>query len=150
MHVIESATGKVLSDTIDRAQFGQPSWFTDDSFFYARTPKLGCRCAPDREIPEACVSITTCWAQIPMTNPRYSGTRYPRNHDRRGRFSFVAYSPGAPEHLVAVVIHGVKREIDVFTSRRSVTKWTPTHRGSKLPTSRTQSSIWTCMETIST
>src|ERR1035438_1523165 len=34
LHVIESATGKVLSDTIDRAQFGQPTWLPDGSFFY--------------------------------------------------------------------------------------------------------------------
>ena len=40
LHVIESATGKVLSDTIDRAQFGQPSWLPDGSFFYTRTQKL--------------------------------------------------------------------------------------------------------------
>ncbi len=46
IHVVESASGKVLSDTIDRAQFGQPSWFTDDSFFYARTPKLAADAPP--------------------------------------------------------------------------------------------------------
>src|SRR5271168_1963946 len=40
LHVVESATGRVLSDIIDRAQFGQPSWLPDGSFFYTRTQKL--------------------------------------------------------------------------------------------------------------
>ncbi len=41
LHVLESATGKVLSDTIDRAEFAQPTWLPDGSFFYTRAQKLG-------------------------------------------------------------------------------------------------------------
>ena len=40
LHIVESVTGKALSDVIDRAQFGQPSWLPDGSFFYTRTQKL--------------------------------------------------------------------------------------------------------------
>src|SRR5208282_4352483 len=40
LHVIESASGKALSDVIDRAQFGSPNWLEDGSFFYTRTQKL--------------------------------------------------------------------------------------------------------------
>ena len=29
-------------------------------------------------------------------------------------FSVVAYSPSAPKFLVGLVIHGVKREIDIY------------------------------------
>ena len=42
LHVLETATGKVLSDVIDRAQFAQPTWLADGkSFFITRTQKLG-------------------------------------------------------------------------------------------------------------
>ncbi|MGA7852583.1 MAG: hypothetical protein WCA15_04595, partial [Candidatus Acidiferrales bacterium] len=41
LHVVESATGKVLSDSIDRAEFASPSWMPDGkSFFYTRAQKL--------------------------------------------------------------------------------------------------------------
>jgi prolyl oligopeptidase len=42
LHVVESATGKVLPDAIDRTRFGSVSWKKDNSgFFYDRTPKKG-------------------------------------------------------------------------------------------------------------
>lgn len=31
-------------------------------------------------------------------------------------FSLIAYSPGAPRHYLGLVIHGVKREIDIYTA----------------------------------
>lgn len=41
LHVIETATGRVLPDSIDRAQFAAVSWAADGkSFFYSRTAKL--------------------------------------------------------------------------------------------------------------
>ncbi len=41
LHVLESTTGKVLSDSIDRAEFGSPSWLPDGhSFFYSRLQKV--------------------------------------------------------------------------------------------------------------
>lgn len=41
LHVIETATGRVLPDSIDRAQFAAVSWAEDGkSFFYSRTAKL--------------------------------------------------------------------------------------------------------------
>ena len=44
LHVLQSATGKVLPDSIDRAEFASPSWLPDGkSFFYTRAQKL----APD-------------------------------------------------------------------------------------------------------
>src|SRR5215467_14459719 len=38
LHVLEAGTGTVLPDTIDRAQFGSPSWQPDGrSFFFTRS-----------------------------------------------------------------------------------------------------------------
>jgi len=42
LHVIETATGKLLPDAIDRTRFGSVSWKKDNSgFYYDRTPKKG-------------------------------------------------------------------------------------------------------------
>jgi prolyl oligopeptidase len=42
LHVIETATGKLLPDTIDRTRFGSVDWKKDNSgFYYDRTPRKG-------------------------------------------------------------------------------------------------------------
>ena len=42
LHIIETATGRLLTDTIDRTRYANVSWKKDSSgFFYTRTPKKG-------------------------------------------------------------------------------------------------------------
>jgi prolyl oligopeptidase len=42
LRIVESATGKVLPDTIDRTRFGGVAWMKDSSaFYYDRNPKKG-------------------------------------------------------------------------------------------------------------
>ena len=42
LHVVETATGKVLPDTIDRTRFGGVAWKKDNSgFYYNRNPRKG-------------------------------------------------------------------------------------------------------------
>jgi prolyl oligopeptidase len=42
LHVVESATGKVLPDAIERTRFSSVAWMKDDSgFYYTRHPKKG-------------------------------------------------------------------------------------------------------------
>jgi prolyl oligopeptidase len=42
LHVVETATGKVLPDTIPRTRFSSVAWLKDDSaFYYTRRPKKG-------------------------------------------------------------------------------------------------------------
>jgi len=42
LHIIETATGKVLPDTIDRTRFASVAWMKDSSaFYYTRHPKKG-------------------------------------------------------------------------------------------------------------
>jgi len=42
LHVIETATGKILTDSIDRTRFGGVAWKKDNSgFYYNRNPKKG-------------------------------------------------------------------------------------------------------------
>ena len=126
LHVLESATGKVLSDTIDRAQFGQPSWLPDGSFFYTREQKLG----PDSP-PTAQYQKLRCYHHVLGDDPDKEAAIFgydvlPNLKVTEDDFSVLGYSPGAPNYLLGLVIHGVQREIDVYvTAFDSSASWKP-------------------------
>jgi prolyl oligopeptidase len=116
LHVVESATGKSLSDVIDRAQFGQPSWLPDDSFFYTRTQKL-----PPDAPPTAKYQKLRTYHHVLGTDPDkeaavFGYQVFPDVKVTEDDFSVVAFSPGAPKNLVGLVIHGVKRELDLYVT----------------------------------
>ena len=116
LHVIESSTGKVLSDTIDRAQFGQPTWLPDGSFFYTRTQKL----APDAP-PTAKYQKLRAYHHVLGADPDKEVAVFgyqvsPGVKVTEDDFSVLAFSPGAPSYLLGLVIHGVKREIDLYVT----------------------------------
>ncbi len=116
LHVIESASGKVLSDVIDRAQFGSPNWLEDGSFFYTRTQKL----APDAPATAKYQKLRVyhhVLGRDPDSEPAVFGYEVlPNVKVTEDDFSVVAFSPGAPRYLVGLVIHGVKRELDLYVS----------------------------------
>jgi len=116
LHVVESATGRVLSDVIDRAQFGQPSWLPDGSFFYTRTQKL-----PLDAPPTAKYQKLRSYHHVLGTDPDKESAVFgyqvsPNVKVTEDDFSVLAFSPGAPKYLLGLVIHGVKRELDLYAS----------------------------------
>ncbi|MFZ0519657.1 MAG: prolyl oligopeptidase family serine peptidase [Candidatus Acidiferrales bacterium] len=115
LHVVESATGKVLSDSIDRGEFASPSWLPDGkSFFYTRAQKLGPGAPPTAKYQKLKVYRHTLGGN-PDNEPLVFGFEAnPSVKVDENDFSVVAYSPSAPKFLVGLVIHGVKREIDIY------------------------------------
>ena len=116
LHVIESATGKVLSDTIDRAQFGQPNWLPDGSFFYTRTQKL-----PPDAPPTAKYQKLRSYHHVLGADPDKEAAVFgyqvsPDVKVMEDDFPVVAFSPGAPKYLLGLIIHGVKREVDLYAT----------------------------------
>jgi prolyl oligopeptidase len=115
LHVLEAGSGRVLPDTIDRAQFGSPSWLPDDhSFFFTRSQKL----APDSP-PTAKYQKLKVYKHLlghdPEKDPLVFGYQVnPNVKVAEDDFSVLAYSPGAPKYVVGLVIHGVKNEFDVY------------------------------------
>jgi prolyl oligopeptidase len=115
LHVLQSSTGNVLPDTIDRAQFGSPSWLPDGkTFFYTRQQKL----APDSP-PTAIYQKLKVYRHTlggdPESEPLVFGFgANPAVRVDENDFPAVAFSPGAPDFVLGLVIHGVKREIDVY------------------------------------
>jgi prolyl oligopeptidase len=117
LHVIESATAKVLPDTIDRAQFGQPTWLPDNnSFFYTRQQKVTPDSPPTAMYQKLRVYRHTLGAD-PETEAVVFGYEVsPRVKVLEDDFPVLQYSPGAPKYLLGVVIHGVKREVDMYVA----------------------------------
>jgi prolyl oligopeptidase len=115
LHVLESATGKVLSDTIDRAQFASPSWLPDGkTFFYTRSQKLGPDAPPTAKYQKLKIYRHTLGGD-PDNEPLAFGYNVnPNVKVDENDFSVLSYSPGAPKYLVGLVIHGVKRELDIY------------------------------------
>jgi prolyl oligopeptidase len=116
LHVVESVTGKELSDVIDRAEFGQPNWLPDNSFFYTRTQKLSSDAPPTAKYQKL-----RCYHHVLGADPDQETAIFgyqvsPAVKVTEDDFSVVAFSPGAPRYLLGLVIHGVKREIDVYSS----------------------------------
>jgi prolyl oligopeptidase len=128
LHVLESATGKVLPDTIDRAQFGQPSWLPDGSFFYTRTQKLAADAPPTARYQKLRTYRHVLGADPDKETAVFGYDVVAGMKVTEDDFPVVLYSPGAPKSLVALVLHGVKREIDVYVapledSMNAKTEW---------------------------
>jgi len=117
LHVLETATGKVLSDVIDRAQFAQPTWLADGkSFFITRTQKLGPDAPPTAKYQKLRAYRHTLGSD-PEKDPLVFGYGVSSNVKvLEDDFPFVVYSPAAPKSMVGLVIHGVKNEKDVYVA----------------------------------
>ena len=115
LHVLESATGKVLPDSIDRAEFGSPSWLPDGkSFFYVRAQKLAADAPPTAKYQKLKVYRHTLGGD-PDAEPLVFGFgANPSVNVDENDFTVVVFSPGAPDFVLGLVIHGVKREIDIY------------------------------------
>jgi prolyl oligopeptidase len=115
LHVLQSATGKVLADSIDRAEFASPSWLPDGkSFFYARAQKLTADAPPTAKYQKLKVYRHTLGGD-PDTEPLVFGFgANPTVNVNENDFTTVQFSPGAPGFMLGLVIHGVQRELDVY------------------------------------
>ena len=115
LHVIDTATGKDLPDTIDRANFASPSWLPDGTLVYSRLQKLGPGAPvtekylnqhaylhrlgtdPDRDTALFGVGVVPGIAIEPVENVG------------------AGYAPGS-SYVIAVVIKGVQREYKIYAA----------------------------------
>ena len=116
LHVIDAATGKALIDAIDRARFGQPSWLPDNTFFYTRTQKL----PPNAPATAAYQKLRT-YHHVLGADPDKEAAIFgydvsPNVKVTEDDFPVLTFSPGSPKYLIGLVIHGVKREMDIYTT----------------------------------
>ncbi|HVA33490.1 MAG TPA: prolyl oligopeptidase family serine peptidase, partial [Candidatus Baltobacteraceae bacterium] len=123
IHVVDTATGQVLPDAIDRAYFvGVTSWRPDGkSFYYVRFPKLAPG-EPQTDKETRAVNYLHVLGQDPDKDvPVFGYGVDPKIQFAKTDFPLVIYSPASP-YALGVILHGVKNEVMIYTaSAASVT-----------------------------
>jgi prolyl oligopeptidase len=129
IHVVESATGKLLPDAIDRSQYAGLSWLPDNSgFFHMRLQKLA-KGAPPTEIYRFMkVYLHKLGDDADAAKPLV-GNGVPGSAII-GEFDFPAiYASPASPWVLAVSYHGVQIEQTLYSARlddviKGTAKWT--------------------------
>ena len=120
IHVVETATARVLPDAIDRAYFvGVTSWLPDDSFYYVRFPKLR---PGESELDKETHAVA--YLHVLGRDPDQDVAVFGYGVDPKVPFGatdfpIVVYSPVSPFTL-AVVAHGVQNEQTIYATRAPV------------------------------
>ena len=116
IHVIESATGNVLPDAIDRCKFvGVTSWLPDNSFYYVRFPKPAPNADPTTSELKS-VAYLHVLGRNPDSDPAIFG--YGVNPDVKFApidFPIVARTPASP-YVIGLVAHGVQNEGTLYVA----------------------------------
>jgi prolyl oligopeptidase len=115
LHFMETATGKVLPDALDRAQFGQPSWIPDGTGVFVNRLKEGTKHGdPDH------YQDSVCWFHRIGTDPATDVKVMTRGLDPAvpiEAISFPAVAAQAGSNLaLGLVIRGVQNELDLYVS----------------------------------
>lgn len=120
IHIVDTTTGQVLPDAIDRAYFvGATSWLPDGkSFYYVRFPKL----APgEPEIDKETRAVN--YLHVLGTDPEKDTPVFGYGVDSHLTFALtdfpiVVLTPASP-YALGVVAHGVKNEITIYAAPAS-------------------------------
>ena len=121
IHVVETATARVLPDAIDRAYYiGPTSWLSDGtSFYYVRFPKmLAGEAQTDKE--KRAVAYLHVLGRDPDRDVAVFGYGVnPKIPFGLTDFPVVLRSPASP-YTLAVIVHGVANERTVYATRATV------------------------------
>lgn len=118
IHVVETATGRVLPDAIDRAYYvGVTSWLPDgNSFYYIRFPKLQPG-EPETDKETRAVNYLHVLGRDPDQDvPIFGYGVNPNLKFAPTDFPFVVASAVSP-YTLGVIAHGVQNEREIFATR---------------------------------
>ena len=129
IEVMETATGRVLPDRIDRAQYAYPNWLPDGSgFFFNRLAAGG------KPGSEDFYKDSVCWFHRLGTDPAsdvkvLSRGQFAEVAVRDIDFPIVVAPPGSV-HAVGLLVGGVQRELTLYLNtlagaRRGQGGWKP-------------------------
>ncbi len=121
IHIVETATGQVLPDAIDRAYFvGVTSWLPDGkSFYYVRFPQLQPGESENDKETRAVNYLHVLGRDPDKDVPVFGYGVNPSIPFEKTDFPIVAYSPVSP-YTVGLVVHGVKNEFTVYATSGNV------------------------------
>ena len=115
IHIVDAQTAKESGETIDRAQFGGPSWLPDGkSFTYNRLQKLGGSVGPnDKEL------LSRVYLHVVGTDPEKDrlifGDGVPGMKFEPTDLPFVGIVPDSP-YAIGVALHGVAIEQTLYVA----------------------------------
>jgi len=118
IHVVETATGRVLPDAIDRAYYvGVTSWLPDgNSFYYVRFPKLRPG-EPETDKETRAVNYLHVLGRNPDQDvPIFGYGVNPNVKFAPTDFPIVVASPVSP-YTLGVIAHGVQNERTIYVTR---------------------------------
>jgi prolyl oligopeptidase len=118
LHVLESATGKKLGESIDRTQFGAIAWRPDGrSFFYLRLQKLGPDAPPTEKYLKSRVYLHVLGVNRSGDGdaPVFGFGVTPKVPVDALEVGYIAYSPASPWAL-GVVRKFVKNEVAIYAA----------------------------------
>jgi len=114
IHVIEVDTGHELPEKIDRCNFPQINWRTDNrSFFYMRMNKLGPDDPPTAKYLRAKSYLHKLGGDPDKDEAVFGYGLAPQVQLAETDFPFVAVIPGS-DWLLGVVAHGVRNELTLY------------------------------------
>jgi prolyl oligopeptidase len=115
LEIMETATGKILAERIDRAQFASPSWLDDESGFYFNRLAEGGVPGSDNYYNDS-----VCWLHKIGTDPKDDVRVL-----SRGQFPEVALNPidypivygeRHSRYVIGMVLSGVQNELTLFVN----------------------------------
>ncbi len=114
IHILETASGKVFPDSIDRARFGAISWLPDNkSFFYNRLQKLTPDMPPTAFEQRSRVYIHQLGGDPEQDRFVFGYAYSPGLKIDDNDLSFITYSPASP-YFFGIVAHGTQNEATVY------------------------------------
>ena len=115
IHVIDLATGKTLPDVIDRANFANPSWLPDNRLIYSRLQKL----APGAPVTDKYQNQRVYVHKLgddPDRDMVLFGAGVSPQVAVTAVENMFAFSPIGSNHVLALAINGVQREIKLWVA----------------------------------
>ena len=115
LHFLETATGKVLPDTLDRAQFGVGSWTPDGAGVFVNRLKEGTKHGdPDHYLD------SVCWFHKVGTDPASDVKVLAHGLDPAVPVEDISFpvvvAQAGSDMALGLVIRGVQNEIDLYVS----------------------------------
>jgi prolyl oligopeptidase len=117
LHVVESATGKVLADAIDRSQYAGVSWRPDNrSFFHMRLQKVAANAPPTDVYRFMKLYLHHLGENPDAEKPLFGAGVVPGVDVGEFDFPFIQVSPVSP-WAIGYAQHGVQLEQDVWVAK---------------------------------
>jgi len=115
IHVIDMATGKTLPDSIDRANFANPSWLPDGRMVYSRLQKMADGAPVTDKYRNQRVYIHKL-GDNPDNDVLLFGAGVSPLATLTSEENVFAYNPLGTSHVLALAINGVQRELRVWVA----------------------------------